>query len=400
MKLCAFFKKTSCYKIDELAVVVGVLLFSKARNFLSFISNTRISQGCRQGYDLTLYPPCYAGKRVTFWLGAFEKSPYYVGNLRDDTVRRGRESWAQARRSMTQRGFHGVLPFLRRLEEPVPNAGEVGGIVQREASHGSQERDKAGGEGGGWGHCGGIGEDESGEIGGLRDDENRPSETTYVLVIYDNNFYLLSEKKPKNSFTEHGDIVDCIDINKQPAFDHPLLKNHKLQEKPNFQRPIGKISGKKLSGRSMFGFDKHHCYKGTVPILRTTKENLIREKKLLNSSIFVKDISGVHLAEIAVSSKFGPYFSIDANNIVYNPTVTKGQMSLSHIWVQNGPINTNNKISMGWHNASRRNYGPEKYQTEHYLDKPKCYGLKYFGNLHQNVGCALQFGGPGGNCGD
>ncbi|KOM46956.1 hypothetical protein LR48_Vigan07g066000 [Vigna angularis] len=81
---------------------------------------------------------------------------------------------------MTQRGFHGVLPFLRRLEEPVPNAGEVGGIVQREASHGSQERDKAGGEGGGWGHCGGIGEDESGEIGGLRDDENRPSGTLSI----------------------------------------------------------------------------------------------------------------------------------------------------------------------------------------------------------------------------
>jgi len=26
-----------------------------------------------------------------------------------------------------------------------------------------------------------------------------------------------------------GDIVDCVDINNQPAFDHPLLKNHKLQ---------------------------------------------------------------------------------------------------------------------------------------------------------------------------
>ncbi|CAF2126214.1 hypothetical protein HID58_010943 [Brassica napus] len=23
-----------------------------------------------------------------------------------------------------------------------------------------------------------------------------------------------------------GDIVDCININEQPAFDHPLLRNH------------------------------------------------------------------------------------------------------------------------------------------------------------------------------
>lgn len=26
-----------------------------------------------------------------------------------------------------------------------------------------------------------------------------------------------------------GDIFDCIDINKQPALEHPLPKNHKIQ---------------------------------------------------------------------------------------------------------------------------------------------------------------------------
>jgi len=31
--------------------------------------------------------------------------------------------------------------------------------------------------------------------------------------------------------TNSGYIVDCVDINKQPAFDHPLLHNHKLQVK-------------------------------------------------------------------------------------------------------------------------------------------------------------------------
>ncbi|RHN77169.1 putative neprosin activation peptide [Medicago truncatula] len=29
--------------------------------------------------------------------------------------------------------------------------------------------------------------------------------------------------------SEDGDIIDCIDIKKQPAFDHPALKNHKIQ---------------------------------------------------------------------------------------------------------------------------------------------------------------------------
>ena len=29
--------------------------------------------------------------------------------------------------------------------------------------------------------------------------------------------------------SEDGDIIDCVDIYKQPAFDHPSLKNHTIQ---------------------------------------------------------------------------------------------------------------------------------------------------------------------------
>jgi hypothetical protein len=28
--------------------------------------------------------------------------------------------------------------------------------------------------------------------------------------------------------TKHGDIYDCVNIYKQPALDHPLVKNHKV----------------------------------------------------------------------------------------------------------------------------------------------------------------------------
>ncbi|KAF3790200.1 hypothetical protein EJ110_NYTH16877 [Nymphaea thermarum] len=28
---------------------------------------------------------------------------------------------------------------------------------------------------------------------------------------------------------EVGDVIDCVDIYSQPAFDHPLLKDHKLK---------------------------------------------------------------------------------------------------------------------------------------------------------------------------
>ncbi|KAE9617138.1 putative neprosin activation peptide [Lupinus albus] len=39
----------------------------------------------------------------------------------------------------------------------------------------------------------------------------------------------LINKPPLKTIQADGYIVDCIDINKQPAFDNPLLKNHKIQ---------------------------------------------------------------------------------------------------------------------------------------------------------------------------
>ncbi|KAJ0513884.1 putative neprosin activation peptide [Helianthus annuus] len=39
----------------------------------------------------------------------------------------------------------------------------------------------------------------------------------YMLLVF--SYHLVKD----------GDIVDCVDIYKQPAFDHPLLKNHTIQ---------------------------------------------------------------------------------------------------------------------------------------------------------------------------
>jgi len=45
----------------------------------------------------------------------------------------------------------------------------------------------------------------------------------------------------------------------------------------------------------MFGLSKDECPKGTVPILRTTKDDLIRDKSMLNNHILVQDLPGVHV---------------------------------------------------------------------------------------------------------
>ncbi|KAJ8438023.1 hypothetical protein Cgig2_030004 [Carnegiea gigantea] len=83
---------------------------------------------------------------------------------------------------------------------------------------------------------------------------------------------------------EDGSTIDCIDIYKQPAFDHPLLKNRKLQIKPSSllqeKMAMSSLELKKedeiilsnLKSKSKFPI----CPSGTVPIRRTQQEDLIR----------------------------------------------------------------------------------------------------------------------------
>ncbi|KAL5776663.1 hypothetical protein ACOSP7_009589 [Xanthoceras sorbifolium] len=74
--------------------------------------------------------------------------------------------------------------------------------------------------------------------------------------------------------TEYGSIYDCVDIYKQPAFDHPLLRNHKIQMRPSFalQRMPNNTSS---TGTTKYGL-KNECPRGTVPIRRMSKEEQLR----------------------------------------------------------------------------------------------------------------------------
>ena len=50
------------------------------------------------------------------------------------------------------------------------------------------------------------------------------------------------------------------------------------------------------STKSIFGLEKDECPRGTVPIRRTTKDNLIQNKLLSNNHILVQDLPGVHVS--------------------------------------------------------------------------------------------------------
>ncbi|KOM47096.1 hypothetical protein LR48_Vigan07g080000 [Vigna angularis] len=167
-------------------------------------------------------------------------------------------------------------------------------------------------------------------------------------------FQLINKSPLKSIHTKYGFIVDCIDIYKQPVFDHPLLKNHKLQRKPSFQNSFEKVTVKNSSTKFAFGLEKDECPRGTVPIRRITKDNLIQSKLLFNDHVLSGSFPGVHVAEVYLESLYGPYYKVTGTNSIYNPKIDrKDQLSFSYMWVRNGPIDAANKISVGWHVAPR-----------------------------------------------
>ena len=50
--------------------------------------------------------------------------------------------------------------------------------------------------------------------------------------------------------------------------------------------------------------------------------------------------------------------------------------------------------------SSGEDYGPAGDIVQVFTDKENCFGAKYYGNVGEEAGYSLQFGGPGGICGD
>ncbi|KAF9614780.1 hypothetical protein IFM89_020634 [Coptis chinensis] len=95
---------------------------------------------------------------------------------------------------------------------------------------------------------------------------------------------MLNKPPIKTVKDEVGDIFDCVDIEKQPAFDHLLLKNHKLQTKPSFNPVLLTNNGVASTSTHSRTLPKRvGCPQGTVPIRRTRKEDLIRAKTFSES---------------------------------------------------------------------------------------------------------------------
>ncbi|KAI3917380.1 hypothetical protein MKW98_027299 [Papaver atlanticum] len=138
---------------------------------------------------------------------------------------------------------------------------------------------------------------------------------------------VLNKKPVKTIITKVGDIMDCVDIYMQPAFDNPLLKDHKIQMNPN--SVPGETTNKTISSSSIFR---------TVPIRRTTRADLVDAKHFLKKTrpIHANDMGGDYLyAEEVIQDK--RYLGGATSMSIHNLTVDLDQTSTSQIWIMNGP---------------------------------------------------------------
>ncbi|GMJ12234.1 hypothetical protein like AT4G23370 [Hibiscus trionum] len=161
----------------------------------------------------------------------------------------------------------------------------------------------------------------------------------------------LINKPPIKSFkTDYGDILDCIDIYKQHAFDHPLLKDHKVQMEPkNIPKWMMEGEFPRLLPNNI------KCPPGSVLIKRTTKQDVIMAKKMKALGLNHPTSSRFHTTDGAASSlafasvRYRKHnFGATTRMNVWAPSTLPGQSSMSSIWIANGPFQDLNVIEAGW----------------------------------------------------
>ncbi|KAH0886831.1 hypothetical protein HID58_062927 [Brassica napus] len=121
------------------------------------------------------------------------------------------------------------------------------------------------------------------------------------------------------------DDVDCVEIYKQPAFQHPSLKNHKIQEI---------FSSYEDLERSDNYEKKEQCPKGTVPIFRQRNGS---ESFHLNTTEYL----GQHFAVIETMIDGSIYRGAEAEISIHSLNLQDNQY-------KNGPPGQLNSIEAGW----------------------------------------------------
>ncbi|KAF8040781.1 hypothetical protein BT93_B2877 [Corymbia citriodora subsp. variegata] len=211
----------------------------------------------------------------------------------------------------------------------------------------------------------------------------------------------INKPSVKTIQTLHGEVIDCVLLHQQPAFDHPLLRGQKPLDPPE------RTTSHDLTGM-MFVEDfqswrntGESCPGGTIPIRRTSEEDILRASSLQRfgrkaGRCVKRDFLSYDGHEHAVGYVTGDqYFGAKASINVWAPQVAnQSEFSLSQIWVISGSFgNDLNTIEAGWQ-VSPELYGDNfprffTYWTTDAYQTTGCYNLLCSGFVQTDSRVAL-----------
>ncbi|CAL1394775.1 unnamed protein product [Linum trigynum] len=196
-----------------------------------------------------------------------------------------------------------------------------------------------------------------------------------------------------------GEVIDCVDIYKQPAFSHPRLANHTLQMRPS-SYPIG------LKPKSIFAsggnsseevkFQKWHkngeyCPEGSIPIV-TSLAGDFPEKKTHPFSFSTNTVTPAgSKAEYAAAFFPGSGFHGAMGDInIWNPNTKEKEQSAAQLWVTDGEGENIDTIEAGWTVSTYTNHPTLfVYWTADDYKTTGCYNMGCPGFVQTNHKIAL-----------
>nr|XP_027193553.1 uncharacterized protein LOC101503704 [Cicer arietinum] len=172
-----------------------------------------------------------------------------------------------------------------------------------------------------------------------------------------------------------GDIIDCVMIHKQPAFNHPLLKGHKLLDPPELPKGHNQTS---ISSDNfqLWSLSGESCPDKTIPILRNINDDIM--SKASSHNIFKResinnDVRGRHEYVLAKVND-DVFYGGKAIFNVWAPHVEQNEFSLAQMWVASvstsGTEQNLNTLEVGWQADAYKTTG--------------CYNLKCSGFVQIN----------------
>ncbi|KAK7247273.1 hypothetical protein RIF29_42153 [Crotalaria pallida] len=222
----------------------------------------------------------------------------------------------------------------------------------------------------------------------------------------------LNKPPVKTIQSPDGDIIDCVPISNQPAFDHPFLKDHKIQMRPNFH-PEGVFDENKVSEKpkeksnaaspiNQLWHANGECPEDTIPIRRTKEEDILRASSVKSYGRKKhRSIAKPRSAEPDLINQSGhqhaiayvegdKYYGAKATINVWEPKIQQpNEFSLSQLWVLGGSFGQDlNSIEAGWQ-VSPDLYGDNNtrlftYWTSDAYQATGCYNLLCSGFIQVN----------------